>query len=158
MFTVGLDLDTRAYLIAATVGIALPTGIKLYRWNARMLGNRIVLSLSSLWTFGFMCLFTLGGTTGVVLANTVIDIVLHDTFLVVGHFHYVLSMGAIISMGVGLCVWGPVLRGVVPRKVWGGGGFISFFIGVNVLFLPTHLVGLRGGPRRYGYLPDLFIR
>lgn len=104
MFTVGLDLDTRSYFIAATVGIALPTGIKLYSWNASMLGNRIRLSLPSLWVFGLMCIFTLGGTTGVVLANTVIDIVLHDTFFVVGHLHYVLRMGAVIRMGVGICL------------------------------------------------------
>lgn len=102
MFTVGLDLDTRAYFMAATVGIALPTGIKLYRWNARILGNPMRRETVRAWVYGLICMLTLGGTTGVVLANTVIDIVLHDTFLVVGHLHYVLRIGAIMSMGVGL--------------------------------------------------------
>jgi cytochrome c oxidase subunit 1 len=144
--------------MAATIGIALPTGIKLYRWNARILGNRIRLSLPSLWVYGFICMLTLGGTTGVVLANTVIDIVLHDTLLVVGHFHYVLSIGAVIRIGAGLLFWGPLLRGCTPNKVWSLGGFLAFLVGVNLLLLPTHLVGLNGGPRRYGYLPDTFAR
>ena len=157
IFTVGLDLDTRAYFIAATVGIALPTGIKLYRWNARMLGNGARVSLPVFWVYGLMCILTLGGTTGVVLANTVIDIVLHDTLFVVGHFHYVLSIGAIIRMGVGIYLWGPIFRGVSPRKAWGISRFILFLIGVNVLFLPTHLVGLNGAPRRYGHFPDVLL-
>ncbi len=158
IFTVGLDLDTRAYFISATIGIALPTGIKLYSWNASILGNRTRLSLPSIWVYGFICIFTLGGTTGVVLANTVIDIVLHDTLFVVGHFHYVLRIGAIIRIGTGLYLWGPIFRGVRPRKIWGIGGFIALFIGVNLLFLPTHFVGLNGGPRRYDHFPDLFIK
>lgn len=116
MLTVGLDLDTRAYFMAATVGIALPTGIKLYRWNASMMGSPGRWTRGSIWVYGFICMFTLGGTTGVVLANTVIDIVLHDTFFVVGHFHYVLRMGAVIRAGAGIYLWGPVFSGILPRK------------------------------------------
>lgn len=157
MFTVGLDLDTRAYLIAVTMGIALPTGIKLYRWNARIIRSPLRRETVNLWVYGLICMFTLGGTTGVILANTVIDILLHDTFLVVGHFHYVLRMGAIIRMGAGLLLWGALLRGITTNKVWRIRRFLSFFIGVNATFLPTHLVGLRGGPRRYNHLPDLVL-
>lgn len=102
MLTVGLDLDSRRYFMSATVGIALPTGIKLYRWNARIFRSTLRLNIVSSWVYGLICMFTLGGTTGVVLANTVIDIVLHDTLLVVGHFHYVLRIGAIMRIGVGI--------------------------------------------------------
>ena len=157
MFTVGLDLDTRAYFMAATVGIALPTGIKLYRWNARIFGNRTRLTLPSLWVYGFICIFTLGGTTGVVLANTVIDIVLHDTFLVVGHLHYVLRIGAVMSMGAGICLFAPLFMGAGINKSWGVGRFLVFFCGVNTLLLPTHFVGLNGAPRRYDHFPDFFF-
>lgn len=157
IFTVGLDLDTRAYFIAATVGIALPTGIKLYRWNARMLGNRVRLRIVSFWIYGLISILTLGGTTGVVLANTVIDVVLHDTLLVVGHFHYVLSIGAVISIGVGIYLLTPILRGRRLRKIWRVGRLITLFVGVNLMFIPTHLVGLNGAPRRYAHFPDLFL-
>lgn len=91
-----------------------------------------------------------------VLANTVIDIVLHDTLFVVGHLHYVLRIGAIIRMGAGLYLWGPIFSGARPRKIWGIGRFLTFFVGVNLIFLPTHLVGLNGGPRRYDHFPDFF--
>ena len=157
IFTVGLDLDTRAYFIAATVGIALPTGIKLYSWNARLLGNRGRMRLPLLWTYGFIAILTLGGVTGVVLANTVIDIVLHDTFFVVGHFHTVLRIGAVIRIAVGLYLWAPLLSGVAPNKIWSLGGLIAFFVGVNFILIPTHFVGLNGAPRRYDHLPDAFI-
>ena len=158
ILTVGLDLDTRAYFIAATVGIALPTGIKLYRWNARILGNPIRIEIVSIWVYGFICILTLGGTTGVVLANTVIDIVLHDTFLVVGHLHYVLRIGAIIRIGAGLYLWGIAFSGILVRKIWRIGRFMAFFCGVNLTFFPTHFVGLRGGPRRYDHLPDFVFK
>jgi len=157
IFTVGLDLDTRAYFIAATVGIALPTGIKLYSWNATILGNSSRLTLPIIWTYGLITIFTLGGVTGVILANTVIDIVLHDTFLVVSHLHLVLSIGAVIRIAIGINLWAPLFSGVTPNKIWGLGGLIRLLIGVFLIFMPIHLVGLNGGPRRYDNLPDIFL-
>lgn len=102
-------------------------------------------------------MLTIGGTTGVVLANTILDIVLHDTFFVVGHFHFVLSMGAVFRIGAGLQLWGALFRGVKPNKVWGIGGFLAFFIRVTLTLLPAHWVGLNGGPRRYDHFPDLVL-
>jgi cytochrome c oxidase subunit 1 len=156
MYTVGMNVDVKLYFTAATMIIAVPTGIKIFSWIATMWGGSMSFETPMLWAIGFIIMFTLGGVTGVVLSNAGVDTYMHDTYYVVAHFHYVLSLGAVFALFAGWYYWFPKMTGRMYSELLGKLHFWVFFIGVNVLFFPMHFLGQDGMPRRYPDYPEAY--
>lgn len=157
MYIVGLDIDSRAYFTAATIIIALPTGVKIFSWLATIYGGKLHFFAPMMFALGFLILFTFGGFTGIILANASIDVALHDTYYVVGHFHYVLSLGAVLSLFAGFYYWIGKMTGYHYNEKWALIHFWTFLIAINIVFMPMHFLGLNGMPRRISDYPDGYI-
>jgi cytochrome c oxidase subunit 1 len=156
MFSVGLSTTVTAYFQVASMIIAVPTGIKIFSWIATMWGGSVEFKTPMMWALGFIFVFTVGGVTGVVLASAAFDLVVHDTYYVVAHFHYVLSLGAVFSIFAAFYYWFEKITGLKYNEILGQLHFWIFFVGTNLIFFPQHFLGLQGMPRRVVDYPDAF--